>query len=76
MNKCLVLFGFYKRAECSFYFRGLSTRLIKNFSVFLRVENVMEEEAQVMPKKDESSETQETSIIEQQETRTWWDHKS
>lgn len=36
--------------------------------MFLHVENVMEEEAQVLPKHGESPETQETSITEQEET--------
>lgn len=36
--------------------------------MFLHVDNVMEEEAQVLPKKGQSPETQETSITEQGET--------
>lgn len=43
--------------------------LLNIYHVFLHVENVIEEEAQVLPKKSESPETQETSITEQEETK-------
>lgn len=67
MNECSVFCSLPKEHNVIDNLEVLQPDLLK-LCVILHVENVMEEQAQVSPKKGESPETQETSITEQEET--------